>query len=79
MKQDMESIREAVNHPTHYNIGGIEVIDALEAWGYGEGFCRGNAIKYIARAGRKSPETEIQDLKKSSVVHQPRNRKTGGD
>jgi hypothetical protein len=56
---------ERVNHPEHYNVGGIEVIDAIEAWGFGEGFDRGNAIKYIARAGRKDPETEIEDLKKA--------------
>ena len=57
---------ETVNHPQHYNMGGIEVIDALEAWGFGEGFNRGNAIKYIARAGRKNRETEIEDLKKAA-------------
>ena len=56
---------ETVNHPSHYNVGGIEVIDAVEAWGFGEGFNRGNAIKYIARAGRKNPETEIEDLEKA--------------
>lgn len=54
-----------VNHPDHYNLGGVEVIDAVEAWGFGEGFNRGNAIKYIARAGRKDLETEIEDLEKA--------------
>lgn len=54
-----------VEHPSHYNMGGIEVIDAIEAWGFGEGFNRGNAIKYIARAGRKDPAKEIEDLKKA--------------
>lgn len=57
---------ETVNHPKHYNTGGIEVIDAIEAWGFGEGFNRGNAIKYIARAGRKNRESEIEDLKKAA-------------
>ena len=56
---------EHVNHPSHYQMGGIEVIDAIEAWGFGEGFNRGDAIKYIARAGRKNPETEIEDLQKA--------------
>ena len=56
---------DAVDHPNHYNTGGIEVIDAIEAWGFGEGFNRGNAIKYIARAGKKNPETEIEDLRKA--------------
>lgn len=56
---------DAVEHPSHYNMGGIEVIDAIEAWGFGEGFNRGNAIKYIARAGRKDPAKEVEDLKKA--------------
>lgn len=56
---------ESVAHPAHYNVGGIEVIDAIEAWGFGEGFNRGNAIKYIARAGRKDPLREVEDLKKA--------------
>jgi len=54
-----------VEHPDHYNVGGIEVIDAIEAWAFGEGFNRGNAIKYIARAGRKDPLKEVEDLKKA--------------
>lgn len=52
-----------VTHPTHYNSGKIEVIEAIEDWGLG--FHRGNAVKYIARAGRKDPEKEIEDLQKA--------------
>ena len=55
----------SVAHPDHYQMGGIEVIDAIEAWGFGEGFNKGNAIKYIARAGRKDPLKEVEDLKKA--------------
>ena len=55
-----------VNHPPHYNVGGIEVIDAIEAWGFGEGFNRGNAIKYLARAGRKDGADAVEDLKKAA-------------
>lgn len=55
-----------VSHPAHYNVGKIEVIDAIEAWGFGEGFNKGNAIKYIARAGYKAPGTEVEDLKKAA-------------
>ena len=62
----MPEEREAVEHPAHYNVGGIEVIDALTAWGFGEGFNRGNAIKYIVRAGRKDPAKEVEDLKKAA-------------
>ena len=52
---------EMVDHPPHYNIGGIEVIDAIEAWGLG--FCAGNAVKYIARADHKGKRDE--DLRKA--------------
>lgn len=52
---------EAVNHPKHYTLGGIEVIDAIDAWELG--FSLGNAVKYIARAKHKG--AELQDLKKA--------------
>lgn len=55
----------SVEHPDHYNTGGIEVIKAIEAWGFGEGFNKGNAIKYIVRAGKKDPLREVEDLKKA--------------
>jgi hypothetical protein len=55
-----------VNHPAHY--GGednpYEAIKIIEALGLG--FCLGNCIKYIARAGRKSEETDIEDLEKAA-------------
>lgn len=61
----VESNDDAIEHPSHYNIGNIEVIDAIEDWNFGFGFNRGNAIKYIVRAGRKNKDTEIKDLKKA--------------
>ncbi len=54
---------ENVTHPTHYNSGKIEVIEAIEDWKLG--FHRGNAVKYIARAGKKNPHKEIEDLQKA--------------
>ena len=39
------------------------MIDAIEAWGLG--FCLGNAIKYIARAGKKDPAKTLEDLRKA--------------
>ena len=54
---------EAVNHPAHYNAGGVEAIDVIEAWDLG--FCLGNVVKYLARAGKKSPATTVEDLKKA--------------
>lgn len=59
----MEQTKETVNHPSHYNSGKIEVIEAIEDWGFGEGFNLGNAIKYIARANHKG--NHIEDLKKA--------------
>lgn len=53
---------ETVNHPSHYNSGGIEVIDVIEDWGLG--FSLGNALKYICRAGRKTNDP-TEDLKKA--------------
>jgi len=54
---------DPVNHPSHYTFGGIEVIDAIEAWALP--YHLGNCVKYIARAGRKDPSKEIEDLKKA--------------
>lgn len=54
---------EAVNHPAHYGRGRYEVIKVIDAWDLD--FSRGNAVKYIARAGKKNPDTEIEDLEKA--------------
>jgi hypothetical protein len=54
---------ETVDHPSHY--GGVdnpyEAIKVIEAWDLG--FSLGNAVKYIARAGKK--DDELEDLKKA--------------
>ena len=55
---------ENVNHPSHYNFGRYEVIDVIDDWKLG--FSLGNAVKYIARAGKKDPDKEIEDLKKAA-------------
>jgi cytidyltransferase-like protein len=52
-----------VDHPSHYNQGPKEVIDLIEENGYGNGFCYGNAIKYLLRAPHKGEEK--QDLEKA--------------
>lgn len=60
---DIERRKEkAVNHPSYYKRGGVEAIDVIEAWNLG--FCLGNVVKYIARAGRKTAGG-LQDLKKA--------------
>ena len=54
---------DPVNRPSHYVRGGIEVLDAIEAWGLHENFYLGNVIKYVARAGHKGEA--LPDLKKA--------------
>lgn len=59
---------DPVNHPSHYTSGKYEVIDIIEdqlgADGI-RGFCLGNAVKYICRAGKKDPSKTRQDLEKA--------------
>lgn len=54
---------DVVNHPSHYTDGKIEVIDFIEDKGLN--FHRGNAVKYIARAGKKDKSKEVEDLRKA--------------
>lgn len=51
-----------VDHPPHY--GGdntYEAIKVIEAWGLG--FCLGNTVKYVCRAGKKGDV--VEDLEKA--------------
>lgn len=59
-----QEARDVVNRPSHYAEGwsnGAEVIDITENLN----FNRGNAIKYVARAGRKDAMKVAEDLKKA--------------
>ncbi len=61
---------DMVNHPAHYNQGGIECIDALESCMTQEeftGFLRGNAMKYLWRFRHKGGE---QDLLKAEYYQE---------
>lgn len=66
-----ETKEDPVNHPSHYADGQIEVIDFISDKGLIEGFCKGNVIKYVSRAGKKASaklseqDKEIQDLEKA--------------
>lgn len=57
---------ETVNHPSHYNNGSVECIDAIKSATNGltgiEAFCTGNAIKYLYRWKNKNG---IEDLNKA--------------
>ncbi len=54
---------EAINHPSHYADGKIEVIDFIEDKKLN--FNLGNVVKYVARAGKKDKSKELEDLKKA--------------
>ena len=60
---DAAEIPDNVNHPAHYTFGSIEVIDVIE--GLLLPYHLGNAVKYIARAGRKDPTKTEEDLRKA--------------
>ena len=55
---------DAVNHPSHYTSGKIEVIDFIEDQKLG--YHLGNAVKYISRAGKKDPTKTVEDLRKAA-------------
>lgn len=64
--QDDKPASDPVNHPDHYQ-GKVECIDAIESALGDDGFvacCRGNAMKYLYRAGRKGKAME--DLRKAA-------------
>lgn len=66
------TMNDAVHHPSHYTLPGltIESVDVIRAVLTPEefkGWCKGNALKYSLRAGRKDPDKEVQDLAKTGV------------
>lgn len=63
-----EPFPDPVHAPSHYTDGGIETIDYLRAKLTTEafvGFCQGNAMKYLSRAGKKGSAAE--DFAKAEV------------
>lgn len=67
---------DAVNHPSHYNSGKIEVIDFIEDQGLG--FNLGNVVKYTARAGKKDPAKTLEDLRKAAFYLDREIERLGG-
>ena len=58
--------KDVINHPDHYNNGGIECIDYLKdnmSWEAYKGYLEGNTKKYLHRWRYKSKP--IEDLKKA--------------
>ena len=59
---------DPVNRPSHYTDGKIECIDYIQdklTPDEFQGFCKGNALKYISRAGKKDPSKKVEDLNKA--------------
>ena len=59
---------DMVNSPPHYKLNGLDIesVDVIRAVLTAEefrGWCKGNAIKYLMRLGKK--DKEIQDARKS--------------
>ena len=52
---------DMINHPQHYTLGKIEVIDFIEDKGLN--FNLGNVVKYVARCGRKKSPGKSMDAK----------------
>lgn len=61
-------ISDPVLQPSHYTTGGIEVIEYIRAKITPEqfvGYCLGNTLKYVSRAGHKGDA--LQDYRKARV------------
>ena len=57
---------DAINHPNHYVKGRkYEPLHVIEDWGLIYNYYLANAVKYIARYGRKDVEDPKDDLRKA--------------
>ena len=62
VRKDPVDTPDMVNHPPHYKVSGIEVIDYIESKELG--YHLGNVIKYVSRAGLKDGKV-MEDLQKA--------------
>ena len=60
-RSQMVPTYDLINHPPHYNMGKIEVIDFIEDQNIG--YHLSHVIKYVCRAAHKGQE--LSDLKKA--------------
>lgn len=77
IRSEVRQENDPVNHPAHYTYGKIEVIDYIEDKGFG--YNLGNAVKYISRAGKKNPDTLIEDLNKAIWYIKREIKRLGGE
>ena len=76
-KEKKEATVDLVNHPPHYNKGGMEVIEVIELVTGGKtggkrtgdqgfvGYLLGNILKYLLRFEHKNKDNPVEDLKKA--------------
>lgn len=63
-------VDDPVKSPAHYCDGGIETKDYIRSKltkAEFIGWCKGNALKYISRAGKKAGNSVAQDIDKAIV------------
>ena len=58
-----DKCEDTIKFPKHYNASSIQPIDAIEAWKLD--FRLANAVKYLARVGKKDPKKLKEDLEKA--------------
>jgi hypothetical protein len=63
VEKNLMDMFDAVQRPSHYNSGVIEVFDFIRDQKLN--FALGNVVKYVARAGKKDPTKLIEDLDKA--------------
>jgi hypothetical protein len=54
---------DKINPPHYLGAKGIQAIDVIEMFQLD--FCKGTAVKYLLRAGKKDGEPELDDLEKA--------------
>lgn len=72
----MTDFVDYVNEPPHYARLNPQPIDIIEAWELE--FHLAQVLKYIARAGHKDPEKELEDLLKAAWYLDRRIAQLGG-
>jgi hypothetical protein len=60
-RSSVTEVKDNINSPAHYKVGGIETIDFIEAKSFN--YNLGNVVKYISRADHK--DTKLDNLKKA--------------
>ena len=66
IRRELGQNYDYIDHPAHYNQGGIETIDYIKSCLTKEeyiGYLKGTVLKYISRLGKK--HDDLQDAKKA--------------